>query len=117
MRRGKVKRQLYLRPVGTLVVRERMGKALQCRVAAHCQWVGAPDPPGRQSCSQSTLKSVCTQKFTTEYLLQAQYVYPETLYSGDDDLACTKPLIPSWAPLIPATRWSWKGGSFDYVLE
>ena len=41
---GKVKRQLYLRPVGTLVVRKRMGKALKCRVASHCQWVGAPAP-------------------------------------------------------------------------
>ena len=44
---GKVKEQLSLRPVGTLVVRERMGKALQCRVAAHCQWVGAPAPPAK----------------------------------------------------------------------
>ena len=45
MGRGKVKGQLSLRLVGTLVVRERMGKALQCRVAAHCQRVGAPAPP------------------------------------------------------------------------
>ena len=47
MGRGKVKGQLSLRPVGTCVVRERMGKALQCRVAAHCQRVGAPAPPGQ----------------------------------------------------------------------
>ena len=46
MGRGKVKGQLSLRLVGTLVVRERMGNALQCRVAAHCQRVGAPAPPG-----------------------------------------------------------------------
>ena len=43
---GKVKWQLSLRLVGTLVVRERMGKALQYRVAAQCQRVGAPAPPG-----------------------------------------------------------------------
>ena len=45
MGRQKVNGQLSLRLVGTLVVRERMGKALQCRVAAHCQRVGAPAPP------------------------------------------------------------------------
>ena len=33
--------------VGPLVVRERMRKALQCRVTAHCQGVGAPAPPGK----------------------------------------------------------------------
>ena len=44
---GNVKGQLSLRPVGTFVVRERMRKALQRRVAAHCQWVGAPAPLGR----------------------------------------------------------------------
>ena len=45
---GKVKWQLSLRLVGTLVIQERMGKALQCRVAAHCQWVGVPAPPGQE---------------------------------------------------------------------
>ena len=25
-----------------------MGKALQCRVAEHCQWVGVPAPPCNQ---------------------------------------------------------------------
>ena len=45
LERGKVKGQLSLRLVGTLVVRERMGKALQCRVAAHCQRIGVPAPP------------------------------------------------------------------------
>ena len=49
MGRGNVKGQLSLRLVGTLVVRERMGKALQCRVAAHCQRVGAPAPPDTQT--------------------------------------------------------------------
>ena len=55
MGRGKVKGQLSLRLVGTLVVRERMGKALQCRVAKHCQRVGAPAPPAHpHTCQQST---------------------------------------------------------------
>ena len=50
MGRGKVKGQLSLRLVGTLVVRQRMRKALQCRVAAHCQWVGVPAPPDYRVC-------------------------------------------------------------------
>ena len=43
---GKVKGQLSLGAVATSVVRQRMRKALQCRVAAHWHWVGAPAPPG-----------------------------------------------------------------------
>ena len=58
MGRGKVKGQLSLRLVGTSVVRERMGKALQCRVAAHCHWVGVPAPPGPAVSSGSTLTQI-----------------------------------------------------------
>ena len=43
--RGKGKGAISLGAVVTSVVRQRMGKALQCRLAAHCQWVGVPAPP------------------------------------------------------------------------
>ena len=41
---GKVKGQLSLRAVVTLVVKQSRKKT-QCRVAAHCHWVSAPAPP------------------------------------------------------------------------
>ena len=36
---GKVKEQLSLGAVVNSVVRQRVGKVMQCRVAAHCNWV------------------------------------------------------------------------------
>ena len=44
--RGKVKGKLSLGAVVTPQWSGReWGKHLQCRLAAHCQWVGVPAPP------------------------------------------------------------------------